>query len=83
MNHTLLSPFGLKWNPFGSELPTEALYLSPKINDFFWRVENLIWKPTCIRIRVPFCRWSRLWHTKLAPVSAGCATPPAAGCRAP
>jgi type II secretory pathway predicted ATPase ExeA len=41
MNHTLLSPFGLKWNPFGSELPTEALYLSPKINDFFWRVENV------------------------------------------
>ena len=41
MKRTLLTPFGLKWNPFGTELPTEALYLSPKINDFFWRVENV------------------------------------------
>src|SRR5437867_697027 len=33
--------YGLKWNPFSTELPSEALYLSPKINDFFWRIENV------------------------------------------
>lgn len=41
MNRILLTPFGLKWNPFSTELPSEALYLSPKINDFFWRIENV------------------------------------------
>ena len=41
MNRILLTQFGLKWNPFSTELPSEALYLSPKINDFFWRVENV------------------------------------------
>jgi general secretion pathway protein A len=41
MNRALLTPFGLKWNPFGTEIPAEALYLSPRINDFFWRVENV------------------------------------------
>ncbi|EQD75167.1 general secretion pathway protein [mine drainage metagenome] len=41
MNRLLLTPFGLKWNPFNTELPTEALYLSPKINDFFWRIEQV------------------------------------------
>lgn len=41
MNRILLTPFGLKWNPFSTELPSESLYLSPKINDFFWRIENV------------------------------------------
>ena len=41
MNRILLTPYGLKWNPFSTELPGEALYLSPKINDFFWRIENV------------------------------------------
>jgi energy-coupling factor transporter ATP-binding protein EcfA2 len=41
MNRALLAPYGLKWNPFSTELPSEALYLSPKINDFFWRIENV------------------------------------------
>ena len=41
MNRILLTPYGLKWNPFSTELPTEALYLSPKISDFFWRIENV------------------------------------------
>ena len=41
MNRILLTQFGLKWNPFSTELPSEALYLSPKINDFFWRIENV------------------------------------------
>ncbi len=41
MNRILLTQFGLKWNPFNTELPSEALYLSPKVNDFFWRIENV------------------------------------------
>jgi len=41
MNRSLLAPYGLKWNPFSTELPAEALYLSPKLNDFFWRIENV------------------------------------------
>ena len=41
MNRILLTQLGLKWNPFSTELPSEALYLSPKINDFFWRIENV------------------------------------------
>jgi len=39
MNKTLLSVYGLKWNPFSTELPTEALYLPPRLLDFFWRIE--------------------------------------------
>ncbi len=41
MNRILLTQFGLKWNPFSTELPTEALFVSAKINDFFWRIENV------------------------------------------
>ena len=41
MNRALLAPYGLKWNPFSTELPAEALYLSPKLNEFFWRIENV------------------------------------------
>jgi general secretion pathway protein A len=41
MTRSLLAPYGLKWNPFSTELPAEALYLSPKLQDFFWRIENV------------------------------------------
>lgn len=41
MNKTLLAVYGLKWNPFSSELPTEALYLPPRLADFFWRIEHV------------------------------------------
>jgi len=40
MNKTLLALYGLKWNPFSPELPAEALFVSPKIEDFFWRIEQ-------------------------------------------
>lgn len=33
MTRTLLAPYGLKFNPFATELPAEALYQSPKIVD--------------------------------------------------
>jgi general secretion pathway protein A len=40
MNKTLLALYGLKWNPFSPELPAEALFVPPKIEDFFWRIEQ-------------------------------------------
>lgn len=43
MNKKLLALYGLKWNPFSPELPTEALYRSPSVEHFLWRVQqNLI-----------------------------------------
>jgi general secretion pathway protein A len=38
----LLALYGLKWNPFSPELPTEALLISQKIDSFCWRVENAL-----------------------------------------
>jgi general secretion pathway protein A len=38
----LLSLWGLKWNPFSSEFPSEALLLTPRIDHFAWRVEQLV-----------------------------------------
>jgi type II secretory pathway predicted ATPase ExeA len=38
----LLALYGLKWNPFSPELPTEALLVSQKIDSFCWRVENAL-----------------------------------------
>ncbi len=40
MNKKLLALYGLKWNPFSSELPTEALYITPRIEHFYWRIEQ-------------------------------------------
>lgn len=37
----LLSQHGLKWNPFSSEVPVEALWRTPPVESFCWRVENL------------------------------------------
>lgn len=43
MNKKLLALYGLKWNPFSPELPTEALIVTPRIEHFYWRIEqNLI-----------------------------------------
>lgn len=38
----LLSLWGLKWNPFSPELPSEALLLTAQIESFAWRVEQLV-----------------------------------------
>jgi type II secretory pathway predicted ATPase ExeA len=40
MNPKLLALYGLKWNPFISEVPTEALYVPPKVENFCWRIEQ-------------------------------------------
>jgi type II secretory pathway predicted ATPase ExeA len=38
----LLSLWGLKWNPFSPELPSEALLTTATIESFAWRVEQLV-----------------------------------------
>ncbi len=38
----LLSLCGLKWNPFSPDVPVEALYVTPRIENFLWRVEHLL-----------------------------------------
>ena len=40
MNPTLKALYGLKYNPFSPELPLEALHLTPKLEDFAWRIEH-------------------------------------------
>lgn len=37
----MLSLYGLKWNPFSPELPSEALVRTEAFDRFCWRVENL------------------------------------------
>ena len=41
MNKKLLALYGLKWNPFTPDVPVEALHLTPRIESFCWRVEQL------------------------------------------
>ena len=38
----LLSLYGLKWNPFAPDLPSEAIIRTPRFEHFAWRVENLV-----------------------------------------
>jgi general secretion pathway protein A len=40
MNHKLLALYGLKFNPFTPEVPTEALHVPPKVENFCWRIEQ-------------------------------------------
>lgn len=42
MNKKLLALFGLKWSPFSPDVPTEALQVTPRIESFCWRVEQLV-----------------------------------------
>jgi type II secretory pathway predicted ATPase ExeA len=41
MNKKMLSLYGLKWNPFAPDVPADALLVTPKVESFCWRVENL------------------------------------------
>lgn len=34
--------WGLKWNPFSAGLPTDGLLVTPRIDQFAWRVEQLV-----------------------------------------
>ncbi len=40
MNKKLLGLFGLAFNPFSPEVPTEALFLTPPVESFFWKVQQ-------------------------------------------
>lgn len=40
MNKSLHVLYGLKWNPFNSDIPTESLYVPPPVENFIWRIEN-------------------------------------------
>lgn len=40
MNHKLQALYGLKWNPFSPELPTQAIFVPAKIENFCWRIEH-------------------------------------------
>lgn len=42
LNHKLLSLYGLKWNPFAPGVPTEALQITPRLDSFCLRVQQLI-----------------------------------------
>jgi type II secretory pathway predicted ATPase ExeA len=42
MNNKLLALYGLKYNPFSPELPTEALYVTPAVENFCWRIEQAL-----------------------------------------
>jgi type II secretory pathway predicted ATPase ExeA len=40
MDHKLLALFGLRYNPFSPDVPTEALLTTPRIDNFCWRIEH-------------------------------------------
>jgi general secretion pathway protein A len=40
MSQKLLALYGLKFNPFSPELPTAAIYLPPRVENFCWRIEH-------------------------------------------
>ena len=42
MNMKFLQLYGLKWNPFSSDVPTEALWQTSQIQHFTWRLEQLV-----------------------------------------
>jgi type II secretory pathway predicted ATPase ExeA len=40
MNKRLLNLYGLKFNPFSCELPASALWVTPQIQNFCWRIQH-------------------------------------------
>jgi type II secretory pathway predicted ATPase ExeA len=42
MNKRLLNLYSLKFNPFSSQLPAAALWVSPPIQSFCWRIEHQV-----------------------------------------
>ena len=57
----LLAQWGLKWNPFSPELPGDGLLVTPKIENFAWRVQTSSSPGGRLRVvtddRVPASRW--------------------------
>jgi len=42
MNAKLLALYGLKWHPFSTELPIEAIHVPPAVENFCWRIEHAL-----------------------------------------
>lgn len=42
MNKKLLALFGLKFNPFSPELPTEAFRPTAPVESFFWKIQQAL-----------------------------------------
>ncbi len=42
MNKKLQALYGAKFNPFSPDIPVEALYVSPRLDSFCWRLEQLV-----------------------------------------
>lgn len=42
MNKKLLALYGLKFNPFSQQVPDTALFTSPQIESFCWRIEQQV-----------------------------------------
>jgi type II secretory pathway predicted ATPase ExeA len=42
MSKKLLSLYGLKFNPFSPQVPTDALWVSAPVESFCWRIEQQI-----------------------------------------
>ena len=53
MNHKIEKLFGLKFNPFVPEVPLDALYISPRVENFLWRIENALMREVSDRIWSP------------------------------
>jgi len=52
--------YGLKWNPFLSDIPVEALHKSSRFDHFAWRIEDLVMhgaSRSSPEIRAPASRW--------------------------
>jgi general secretion pathway protein A len=41
VNNKMLALYGLKWKPFAPNVPTEALHVTPRLESFCWRVQQL------------------------------------------
>jgi general secretion pathway protein A len=41
VNNKMLALYGLKWNPFAPNVPTEALHVTTRLESFCWRVQQL------------------------------------------
>ena len=39
MNQRNLALYVPKWNPLSPEVPTEAIFVQPKLENFCWRIE--------------------------------------------
>ena len=42
MNKKLLSLYSLKFNPFSPQVPASALWVSPAVESFCWRIEQQV-----------------------------------------